>query len=298
MTGEVDQDIDPVGADQAGHDVGADLTDIVPADELTAHPLGDFVRAWCIRVGIQGQAGVAGEVLQHGFEEARHRVTAEVAGNEADAQRALRIFLIGVLRPIRLERRFEMLAEPAMLGKQRDRVQFLAVSQREKQVAPVEVPTGIQFNSAPILRACLGKPSLLHVDGAQRSGDESGFGHALQGLQTGLLGFVEPCQRHQDDAENAQRLRVVRGHFEELPAGAFRFLVLARPLQHGGGNMQHLAVPRTEFTRCRHGLHRLGIAAEVVERNAEHLPAERMLRERLDERACTGFGFVEAPCIE
>ena len=83
VTGEVDQDIDPVGADQAGHDVvrSADLTDIVPADELTAHPLGDFVRAWCIRVGIQGQAGVAGEVLQHGFEEARHRVTAEVARN-------------------------------------------------------------------------------------------------------------------------------------------------------------------------------------------------------------------------
>jgi hypothetical protein len=82
---EVDEDVDPIGADQLDHRIVGQLPDIAPLVRGRAQPLSHRVLSVKIAVQDIGEcAAVAG--AQDGFKEMRNGVRPKIARNETNAQ--------------------------------------------------------------------------------------------------------------------------------------------------------------------------------------------------------------------
>ncbi len=83
--GEVDENINPIGADQIDQCIVRQLPDIAPGIRVCAQALGHRVLKMKIAVqNIRECGAVAG--AQDGFKKMRHGVRSKIAGNESNAQ--------------------------------------------------------------------------------------------------------------------------------------------------------------------------------------------------------------------
>jgi hypothetical protein len=132
VAGQIDEDVDAVGLDLRCQLGVREREDAVPVRDVVAQPIGDAVFDGVVGVRMQREAGVAGEFGEHGLDEVRHGVGAKVAGDEADAQRALGVARVCVAWPGGVQRRFEAVGETDVLLEEGLGVDLAAVAEAEE----------------------------------------------------------------------------------------------------------------------------------------------------------------------
>ena len=95
------------------------------------------------------------EMLQHGRDEIGHRMIVQIRRDKAHPEHAVRIPLVFVLRPRRLQRRFELPAEMQMFFEESGRSDCCIMREREQQIAVHLVPLRIDCKRMPASLCCL-----------------------------------------------------------------------------------------------------------------------------------------------
>ncbi len=135
VAGQVDQDVDAIGDDLRIQRAVVQARHVAPLRHVAAQARGDGIVHRIVVIGVERQAGPARQARQQRFDERGHRMVAQVARDEADAQGALgvrRVVPGGARRP---DARFELLSERAVRSKQRIGADAAHLAHAEQHIA-------------------------------------------------------------------------------------------------------------------------------------------------------------------
>jgi len=297
VAGQIDQDVDAVLADALRQGVVVQTHHVGPLRHIALEALADGIEDDVVVIGVQRHAGAAGQALEDRFDEGSHGMVAQVARDEADAQHALRVALVGVRLPLLAQRLFDTFGIAQVLGEQLFGVDVLHLAHREQHVAVHARVVRLELEHAAVGVDGAGHAALAHQGNADGvPGQRILRIDRDRGARAGF-GFGQAVHVEQGDGQVVVRVGPLRIQFQGALQADDRLLVAARLLQQQAEVAIGLGVLVIAFRGPGHGLdRRLDVAAHVVD-HAQRLPAEGIARAIDGQQMGHVLGLVEAALL-
>ena len=106
VAGQVDQDVDVVCSDALRKLIIGKLLDVLPVDDQLAQVRRNVIIHPVVTIDVQFESACIDQVFQHWRDEVGHGMVVQVGRDKANAQHALGIAFVGVLRPLGKPGRF------------------------------------------------------------------------------------------------------------------------------------------------------------------------------------------------
>ncbi|EXI65538.1 MAG: hypothetical protein AW08_03058 [Candidatus Accumulibacter adjunctus] len=259
---KVDQDVDAVGTDPPRQVGVTQVGHRLPVGEVPAQALRDMVLLRMVVVGMQRQAGVAGQLDENRLDEAGDGVVAEIGGDQTDVQAAVGITPVVVRLAAVAQRCLDHFAEVSVRSEQCCGVDRLMVTERIEEVAVRQERIGFELDRLPQRGIGFGVASECGEDNAQIEVCVCEIGCEGNCRAITCFGFVESICLVEDVAQVVMRCGEVRAAGNRSPQACFG---VVEPIPCAPG--------------CREDDHRLG---EVGLAGDRRLPgAFRLLRSLL-----------------